>query len=111
MIILFAFYRCSDESLQVGADCEASCNNERQTCLEPCFDPVFDNDCLDVCTAAHLQCMRTCPCVTVGDCAYGCPCPNYSCSPTCENEVDFDPAQENELNYLDILFSRLFSYS
>ena len=91
------FRRCPDASLEAGEDCEESCNNLRQICLEPCLEP-FDNNCLDACTATHLQCMRTCPCVTVGDCPFGCPCPSFSCDPACELEVDIEPAQESKLN-------------
>ena len=94
------FRRCPDASLEAGIDCEENCNNQRQVCLGPCLDlsgaiPEFDTDCLDACTSTHLQCMRTCPCVTVGDCPFGCPCPSFSCDPTCEVEVDIEPAQES----------------
>ena len=85
--------------MEAGNACEESCNDDRQSCLEPCLSPVFDNECLDACTASHLQCMRTCPCVTVGDCAFGCPCPGFSCDPVCDDDDDIDRAQENELNH------------
>ena len=74
-------------------------------------DNVFDNDCLDACTSTHLQCMRTCPCLIVGDCPLGCPCPSFSCIPACEVEVDIDPAQENKLKLYDIRFCRLMNES